>query len=88
MAPLQKKGNGWYCQFLHHGKRHTITIGRVSREEARAKSEQVDHLLMRLKQGLIELPPGVGVVEFVLHDGKPPGPPTVPRPPAARPRLP
>ena len=31
MATLQKKGNGWYCQFLHHGKRHTFTIGRVSK---------------------------------------------------------
>jgi integrase len=71
MATLQKKGNGWYCQFLHHGKRHTITIGRVSRAEAHAKSDQVEYLLMRLKQGLIELPPGVDIREFVQRDGKP-----------------
>jgi hypothetical protein len=55
MASLQKKGNGWYCQFLHHGKRHTFTIARVSREEARSKSDQVDNLLKRLRQRLIEL---------------------------------
>ena len=71
MATLQKKGNGWYCQFLHHGKRHTFTIGRVSKAEARAKSDQVGYLLMRLKQRLIELPPGVDIVEFVQRDGRP-----------------
>ncbi len=71
MATLQKKGNGWYCQFLHHGKRHTVTIGRVSKTEARAKSDQIEYLLMRLKQGLIELPAGVDIREFVQRDGKP-----------------
>jgi hypothetical protein len=34
MASLQQKGNGWYCQFLHHGKRHTFAVGSVSTEEA------------------------------------------------------
>jgi integrase len=71
MATLQKKGNGWYCQFLHHGKRHTFTIGRVSKAEARAKADQVGYLLLRLKQRLIHLPPGVGIVEFIRDDGNP-----------------
>ena len=31
---------------------------------------------MRLKQGLIELPPGIDIAEFVQHDGKPPAPAT------------
>jgi hypothetical protein len=48
MASLQKKGNGWYCQFLFPGERYTFTIGRVSKEQARAKSDRVDYLLMRL----------------------------------------
>jgi len=72
MASLQKKGEGWYCQVLHRGKRHTFTLGRVSKVEADAKAAQVDYLLMRLKQRLIELPPGVGIVEFLLHDGRSP----------------
>jgi integrase len=72
MASLQKKGNGWYCQFLHHGKRHTFAVGAVAEEEAKAKAAQVDYLLLRLKQRLIELPAGVGIVEFIQHDGKPP----------------
>ena len=72
MASIQKKGDGWYCQFCYRGQRPTFALGRVTEEEARAKSSQVNYLLMRLKQRLIELPPGVGIVEFVRYDGKPP----------------
>ncbi len=78
MATIQKKGNGWYCQFLHHGKRHTFTIGRVSKAEAHAKCDQVGYLLMRLKQRLTEVPAGVGIVEFIQQDGKPKVRPTAP----------
>jgi integrase len=44
----------------------------VSAEEAASKAAQVDYLSMRLKQRLIELPPGIDIVEFVQFDGKPP----------------
>jgi hypothetical protein len=70
MASLQQKGNGWYCQFLYQGKRHTIAIGPVSSVEAASKASQVDYLLMRLKQRLAVLPPGVGIVEYVQFDGR------------------
>src|SRR5262245_23416255 len=82
MATLQRKGNGWYCQFLHHGKRHTLAIGRVSEGEARAKADQVGYLMMRLKQGLLELPAGVDIREFVQRDGKPRQRPDSPRSPS------
>jgi CheY-like chemotaxis protein len=26
LASLQQKGDGWYCQFLYHGKRHTCSL--------------------------------------------------------------
>ena len=71
MASLQKKGNGWYCQFLHDGRRRTFAVGRVSEAEAEAKAAQVDYLLMRLRQGYEQLPSGVDVVEFLRRDGKP-----------------
>ena len=70
MPSLQKKGNGWYCQFLYHGKRHTVSIGQVSETEAQAKSDQMNYLLMRLRQRLIELPPGVDIREFLQRDGQ------------------
>ena len=72
MASIQKKGDGWYCQFCYRGQRPTFALGKVSEDEARAKSSQVDYMLMRLKQRLIDLPPGVEIVDFVRYDGKPP----------------
>ncbi len=72
MASLQRKGNGWYCQFMHRGKRHTFAVGPVSGEDAAAKAARVEELLGLVKRGLVAVPPGVDVVEFVRHDGKPP----------------
>ena len=72
MASLQFKSDTWYCQFLYHGKRCTFTIGKVSEDEAVSKSNQVDYLLMRLKQSYLHLPPGMDIVAFLEFDGKPP----------------
>jgi integrase len=72
MASLQRKGNGWYLQFLHRGKRHTFAVGAVSEEEATAKAARVEELLSLVKRGLVSVPAGIGIVEFLRHDGKPP----------------
>jgi integrase len=69
MASLQLRGKSYACVFCWHGKRKWFTIGKVTEQEARAKASQVDYLMMRLKQRLIELPPGIDIVEFVQHDG-------------------
>ena len=71
MASLQRKGNGWYCQFLYHGKRHTFSVGRVGQEDAEAKAKQVDYLLLCLKKRYSVLPAGMGIVEYIQFDGKP-----------------
>ena len=76
MASLQQRAGTYRVIFRFHGKQHFVMIGKVSPQEAEAKSAQVEYLLMRLKQGLIELPPGIDIVEFVQHDGKPPAPAT------------
>src|SRR4051794_33720972 len=39
---------------------------------------------MRLKQGLIKMPPGADVVEFFRRDGSPPAPVAGPAPPVPR----
>jgi integrase len=70
LASLQERNGSYRVIFRHHGKQHFVTIGKVSRQEAEAKSAQVDYLLLRLKQRLIELPPGVDIVSFVPFDGK------------------
>jgi integrase len=72
MASLQERTGTYRVIFRFRGKQHFVMIGKVSPEEAEAKAAQVNYLLMRIKQGLIELPPGVDIVEFVQNDGKPP----------------
>lgn len=72
MAGLQERSGSYRINFRFHGKHHFVTLGKVSAEEATTKAAQTDYLLLRLKQRLIELPPGVGIVEFIQHDGKPP----------------
>jgi integrase len=72
MASLQERSGTYRVIFRYHGKQHFMMIGKVSEDEAQTKAAQVEYLLMRLKQGLMELPTGVDIVEFVQHDGKPP----------------
>lgn len=69
MASIQRKGDSYYCQFYHLGRRHTVTIGAVTPTEAEAFAGKVDYLLLRLRQRLIQIPPGVSIVDFVNHDG-------------------
>jgi integrase len=81
MASLQQKGGSFYCQFCYHGKRHTVTVGPVSREEADAFAGKVEYLLLRIRQRLIHVPPGVAISDFILQDGKvaePEAPPVEP----------
>lgn len=63
MAAVQERNGSYRVVFLHEGKQHVLILGRVSEPEA--KASQVDYLLMRLKQGLVTLPPGVDIVAFV-----------------------
>jgi hypothetical protein len=72
MASLQKKGEAFYCQFCYLGRRYTVTVGKVSEDEAEAFAGGTDLILLRLKQKLITLRPGVGIEEFVLSGSKTP----------------
>src|SRR5215469_8679150 len=72
MASLQFRSGSYRVLFRHHGKQHTFTIGDVSKDEAESKAQQVDYLLMRLSQRLATVPTGMGIVEYLEFDGKPP----------------
>ena len=72
MSSLQKKGDGWYCQFMFQRQRHTYTLGKVEDNEARVTAARIDYLLMRIKQKLLDVPIGVDILTFLAHDGKPP----------------
>jgi hypothetical protein len=72
MAAIEERCGRFRIHFRWHGRQHKLALGKVLAEEAASKAAQIDYLLMRLKQRLIELPPGVDIVEFVPFDGKPP----------------
>ncbi len=65
MAGIQARNGSYPVQFNYWGKRLGFTIGRVT------EAAQVDYLLMRLEQGLIE-PPSGDSLAFFKHDGTPP----------------
>jgi hypothetical protein len=69
---IQKRGESHRVLFRYQGKYHTFPLGKVAECEARAKSDQVDYLLLRLKQKLLEVPAGVDIADFVRFDGRPP----------------
>lgn len=71
MAGLQERSGSYRILFRFHSKQYVFTLGKVSKQEAETKSAQVDYLLLRLKQRLIELPAGVDIVDFLRFDGKP-----------------
>jgi integrase len=70
MASIQNRNGSYKLTFCYHGKRHYLTLGRVTEQEAEAKSSQVDYLLLRIKQRLVQVPPGVPIEDFVQHDGQ------------------
>src|SRR5438874_13632882 len=72
MASLQKKGESWYCQFRYERQRHTLNLGKVDEEEAKATAARIDYLLMRIRQRLLTVPSSMDITKFIEHDGKPP----------------
>jgi hypothetical protein len=74
MAGLQERNGSFRLIFRFGGKQRSVTLGRISPEEAEARAGAADLLLLRIKQGLITLPPGVSIEEFILADGRAPAP--------------
>ena len=70
MAAISERNGSWRAVFRYNGQQHAVTIGKVSRTEAGQWKAKIEHILMRLKQHLLELPDGVPVTSFVLSDGK------------------
>jgi integrase len=75
MAGVQQRGSGFRVIYRYHGKQHTLRLGKVSEQEAQGKAAQVDYLLMRLRQGLIHVPPSSTLKQFLESDGNPPAKP-------------
>lgn len=74
MATLQSRNGSHRLLFQYAGRQFALPIGKVSDSEALAWKGRAELLLIRLKQHLLELPPGVDIVTFLQHDGHPPTP--------------
>jgi len=72
MAVIQERNESFRVLFCYLGKRYSLTLGKVAESEAQAFAGNVDLLLMRIKQKLIQIPPGVDIGDFLLHGGKVP----------------
>jgi hypothetical protein len=72
MASIMRQGDRFYCQFVYNGKRHCFALGKVAESEAELKVSQANYLLLRLHQGLLQIPSGMDIVTFLQFDGKPP----------------
>src|SRR5262245_29176693 len=70
MASLLRKGDSYYCQFYYLGRRFTVTVGEVGKDEAEDFAGSVGQLLRRIKQNLIHVPPGVSITDFVVAGGQ------------------
>jgi|SRR5579872_4708011 len=72
MATLQPRNGSFRLLFQYEGKQQTFTIGPVPLAEARQWKAKAEHLLMRIKQRMLEVPIGCTINDFILHEGKPP----------------
>lgn len=72
MASLQERSGSYRVQFLYHGRRESLNVGKVSPQEAEAWVGRVEFVLLKIKQRLLDLPPGSDICEFIRNDGKPP----------------
>jgi integrase len=72
VAGLQSRNGSWRVIFWYAGKQHSLWVGEVGEDEARTVAATVDYWLMRLKQKLVNLPPGCDIVTFIQNEGKPP----------------
>ncbi|HEV3164368.1 MAG TPA: hypothetical protein VGZ22_10090 [Isosphaeraceae bacterium] len=69
MAAIQVRNGSCRILFRYSGKQYSYTLGKVTNEEAEKTAHNVEFVLMRLKQGLINLPAGTALVSFVQQGG-------------------
>jgi hypothetical protein len=67
MASLLLKGDSYYYQFYYPGRRFTVTVGPVGKDEAEGFAGNVGTNLRRIKQNLITVPPGMDIGEALRH---------------------
>jgi integrase len=77
MASLQFRNGVYRLLFRYNNRQATYTVGPVPLTEARQWKSRTENLLMRVGQGMMEVPRGVSIADFIRYDGRPPVEPAV-----------
>jgi integrase len=72
MPSIQQRQGAYRVLFCYGRKLHSLPLGKVSESEAEYRKTRTEELLKLVEKGLLEIPAGVTVVDFMHHDGKPP----------------
>jgi integrase len=70
MASVEKRGNRYRVIFRYAGRRYTHSLKTTDPKEADALAGGLEKTLLRLEQGLLDLPEGVDLITFLLSDGQ------------------
>jgi integrase len=80
VASIQRRDDFWRVIFRYKGRQYFFGVGKVPDDEAFMWKGKVEHLLLRLKQGLLAPPDrDDDILEWLRHDGRPPAGPAVKR---------
>lgn len=72
MTSLALRNQIYRVVFMFRGRKYGYSLDTGDRSTAEALRGGVEKTLMRIEQNLLPFPEGVGIVEFVKHDGRPP----------------
>lgn len=70
MASIIQHGEGWYVRVHWQGKRYERSLGTTSQREAKELKGRVESVVRALRNGLLEIPPGVDVGDWFAAGGK------------------
>ena len=70
MAFIERRGNRYRIIFRYAGRRYTHSLRTTDPREADALAGGVEKTLLRLQQGLRDLPAGVDLITFLLSNGQ------------------
>jgi len=68
MAHLEKQGERWHVKFYYGGRPYKRTLGDLDHKQARIVKQRVELKLSQTKAGLLLVPSGVDVGDFIVYD--------------------
>jgi hypothetical protein len=70
---LYERDRHWRLTFTFHGRRHSLSFGRVTPAEAQALAAEAKETLRRVRSGELTLPEGMNISTFLCLGGMVPG---------------